>query len=494
MNRHTLFSLPAFLLSSIIFCSCGDDDYKYTPSDNRGQDIETVSADIQAADQFAIDALETYYLWIDENGMLDKVRNNLNPKTCTNPVGAVDKIRSSEDRWTKMYEDVSVLKNDLEGIELTNGQCVQYGTINGGDQYFLLVCYVYEGSPAEKAGIKRGDVYVTYNGMPITDSNLMDAINGSNQGSYGLAHVEMLNDQPMIVEDDKEVTLSSVTMYENPVLSTEVFTVAEKKVGYLAYANFDLESCAKLIDVCKKFKAEGISELILDLRYNGGGYVATEELLASMLAPKSNVEAGDIYEKEVYNAKLTKAWGNSSTSFFKTKHAYKNSNGNEVQLSTANANIGIDKIYALVSGATASASESLIVGLKPYVDIEIIGTNTHGKFCTGVVLSPADIYKKPSSLIEAWGIYVMMGSYSDKNGNNPCRPNGLKPDIEIYDTPYDGCTTLGDPEETMLKAALDIASGTTTRASSTNGRLETYHVGNVMFGKRILKDFPKLKE
>ena len=237
-----------------------------------------------------------------------------------------------------------------------------------------------------------------------------------------------------------------------------------KKVGYLAYESFDQKSVDKLIQVCTEFRSQGVEELILDLRYNGGGYVTTEEMLASMLVPEANLKAGDVYLTEVYNDILTEAWGKNDKNFGKTFFNTEFEVDGKKK-STSGANIGISKIYALVSGDTASASEGLLVGLSSYMDIEIIGAQTHGKFCSGVILQPKEIYNDPPTNIDNWGIYVMINAFADKNGNNAARPNGLTPSVKVSDAPYDGYA-LGDENETMLKVALQHAgkSYTTTKS------------------------------
>ena len=76
--------------------------------------------------------------------------------------------------------------------------------------------------------------------------------------------------------------MNAVEMYEDPILCDSIYDINGKKVGYLAYSSFDLASIPQLVEISKKFKAEGVKELILDLRYNGGGYVITESAMASM--------------------------------------------------------------------------------------------------------------------------------------------------------------------------------------------------------------------
>lgn len=114
-------------------------------------------------------------------------------------------------------------------------------------------------------------------------------------------------------------------------------------MGYLAYTSFDLKSINPLIEIGKKFKAEGIDELVLDLRYNGGGYVITENVLASMFAPQEAVSSKKVFEKEIYNSYLSESYqkqGESPETRFTTEFNYPEV---EVNASTKDANIGLKK-------------------------------------------------------------------------------------------------------------------------------------------------------
>jgi len=173
-----------------------------------------------------------------------------------------------------------------------------------------------------------------------------------------------------------------------------------------------------------------------------------------------------LFETDIYNKILTEAWGKSVTNFktdFKTTV-----DGQEIHYSTADANIGIDKIYALVTSSSASASESLIGSLKPYLDIDIIGEQTHGKFCSGIICSAEEwfgdvkdqldskTYSEGVKYTDNWGIYIMIGRYADKNGVTLSMPDGIEPDCAATDRPDEGLQ-LGDPNESMLKVALQRA-------------------------------------
>lgn len=467
---------------ALAISSCEKDDFiPYNGGGNHGtgggtDGGSTISTEIQTADKFAKEYMETYYLWNDE---IDSSISQLDYRTCTDPVGTVERIRYKDDRWTKLYEDISVLSDYIDGVQTTFGYYIKYGWFNNSDTMFGIVAFVYDGSPAQKAGLKRGDFILTINGEDITEDNINLLFDASSL-TLGLG---VLNNG-YVDETGEEVTLAAVNMYEYPILAKKVLNVKGKKVGYLAYTSFDLNSLDDLISTFKGFKSEGIEDLVLDMRYNGGGYVITEEALASMLAPEVNVQNHDVYQKTVYNKIMTDYYNEKGTSLvsrFSTEFSYTDENDKEHNLSTKNSNPGIKNLYVLVTENSASATEGLIVGLSPYMNVKVIGKQTHGKFCTGVIFK-AEGTKNYSSL-RKWGLYCMIGSFSDCNGNNPCRPDGIKPVVEVQDYPAEGYA-LGDENETMLRTALDMIAGsipgtkTNLAMASPRTKNETLSFGN----------------
>lgn len=424
-----------------------------TKTDKR---VDVPTPEVAKADQYAIDVLGSYYLWNEE---IEKDLVRLHPDTCRMPMEVVKSIRYHEggkeiDRWTVLTDDLESFQNSVQGLGLTYGYDLQAGRISNREgEYFLVVSYVFKDGPAQKAGLKRGDVIITLDGKSITGDNIYDAFNTSTI-KLGVTRVS----GGVIDQNVKEVELRAVDMYEDPILVAKTFDAAGKKVGYLAYSGFDLKSSQALPEVFKDFKSKNIDELIIDLRYNGGGYAFTENVLASMIAPRANVLAGDIFQTEVYNAILTDAWkkqGEDTNTYFSTVHEISSQN---LKIDVSDANLGIDRIYAIVTGGTASASEGLIVGLKPYIDVVIVGQQTYGKYCAGILLSPDKFYnsKYDYSLIKDWGMYVMISKFADCNGCNASIPDGIPVDIAADDDPFDGFQ-LGDENETMLRVALQAA-------------------------------------
>lgn len=443
------------------------------------------------ANIFAGTSLETFYYWNKEisNDLL-----RLNPETNTDPITTVNEIRYHEgdteiDRWTMPTDDFESFNSSLEGVYTTYGyQPITYLLDESTGQCVSAVAYVYQNSPAEKAGLKRGDIIYEIDGKPLTVNNYTDLFYSSQITLSLAAYDATIN---TIVPTEQTVTMQAVEMYENPILCYKTIDLDNgNKIGYLAYSSFDLNSIPELIEICKDFKAKGVKKLVLDLRYNGGGYVITENVLASMFAPQDVVDSKAIFEKEDYNELLT-ASGWSSVTRFTTTFNYESVGLN---VSTEGANIGLEHIYALIGPNTASASEALIGGLMPYMPITLIGEQSHGKYCTGIPLSSKELYdmmeEATPTAIKNWGIYVMIGIYMNSKNETPCMPNGLTPDIEAIDDPMQP-VQLGDENEILLRAALEKEGKQYPETSSLSRSMLPWkklkgqpHKTN--FGKRIL--------
>ena len=136
--------------------------------------------EIAKADQYAIDVLETYYLWNEE---IEKDLARLDPDTCRMPMEVVKGIRYHEggkevDRWTVLTDDLKSFQNSVQGLGITYGYDLQAGRItNKPGEYFLVVSCVSNGGPAHKAGLRRGDIIITLDGKAITKENIYDAFN-----------------------------------------------------------------------------------------------------------------------------------------------------------------------------------------------------------------------------------------------------------------------------------------------------------------------------
>ena len=421
---------------------------------------------------FAWNVMDEYYLWRDEIApAMERWQNWEEPIRKVADIRYKDAAGKDIDRWTMLTDDFASLVGGVSGHTRTFGMdFVLYYADQTHTRICAVVTYTYDASPAAAAGLKRGDVILTVDGLEMRPNSyqtiVRDRLLGGGTVKLGLS-------------DGRSATITAVDMYEDPVHTVRILERPDgKKVGYLHYTSFTLDSCEDLVVVFRQFVEAGIDDLVLDLRYNGGGYLVTEEVLASMLAPVSVVEAGEILFQEVYNAKLAAENPDEPTPF-ETGFTFRNKGALQV-ISTVGANPDLPRLYVLATESSASASESLVCSLRPYMDVVLVGEQTSGKYCAGYLLEAKDWYdsvkkslgeseyERALPYVDNWGIYVMYSRYADCNGVTLSMPDGIAPDIPAEDDPMDGFA-LGDPGETMLAVALRLIDGRTRSAEAAAG-------------------------
>ncbi len=398
---------------------------------------------------FAYNNMQNYYLWIDD--IADAMQGWKQEEP--DPVAKVESIRYSADKWTKLLSDASTFESSVSGDGKTFGADFaligesETGTIH------LIVRYVYENSPAAKAGLVRGDHFSQINGQTMTMSNYQELI------SSALANPSTVD----LSDGERTVHLTAAQMYSNPVQTVRTFTAGGKTIGYLHYTGFTLKSAKDLENAFRTFKSAGVTDLVLDLRYNGGGYTVVATALASMIAPWNYVNTGRVFTQDIYNSSLISKMED------KDIYAHLAATHDIQEVGTVDAgsvNLNLPALWVITSEATASASEALICGLNPYMDVTLVGKKTLGKFCGGYLIKADDWYdaigQKNADKIdcdagkratENWGIYVIATRYSDCNGKTLSMPNGIPAKYDATDNPLDGYQ-LGDPQESMLASTL----------------------------------------
>lgn len=247
------------------------------------------------------------------------------------------------------------------GIDLSNRVLAMN---SAGTELCLVVDHVYPESPAAKAGIERGDNITHYNGKVITSSNLNDAW-------YDIYYSLSNSVKISVYGKGDNISLSVGSYYESVIAHYDVYELTTEdenviKIGYLSYLGFEADYDSELIAAMKEISAAGVDEMILDLRNNGGGSVNSSIILSSMILNKNHV--GDLYqtlERHEDNPKGTTEC-----------HIINAYNGQGLP------NLDISRIFVIVTGNTASASEMVITGLEGLgMEVITIGTQTEGKNC-----------------------------------------------------------------------------------------------------------------
>ncbi len=289
--------------------------------------------------QYTANAFNDIYLWYESLPSVDL-------STFATPDDYISKVKYSKDRWsfTMTYTDyVNLFQN---GVSTGWGVGLSYDTQN-----ILRVIFIYDDSAMGRAGVKRGWQIKAINGKTIssmTDSEVNTALaNTSNTYLFGK-------------NDGSETTIQMTRgkIGINSVLYSNIYQKGNQKIGYLVFSDFLGTSVKELNTVFDKFTAGGVTDMILDLRYNGGGTLDCADSLVAMVAGKPF--KGRIYNTLIYNNKHVRDG-------FQSVIGVK---GNSIQL---------NKMVIITTSSTASASELVISGLKPYMSMKLIGSKTHGK-------------------------------------------------------------------------------------------------------------------
>lgn len=238
----------------------------------------------------------------------------------------------------------------------------------------LAPAYVRRGSPAEAAGLRRGDIIYAVNGTELTTSNYrnyMTSLYQDPSGSYKFSFLRFEmngNGGYDLNAYESGAARASAHVYD-PVLHASVLADPADpsvKIGYMVYESFDLNSQDILEQTIAEFSAAGITELILDLRFNAGGAVAQSRWLSGCIAGESNYSK--TFTKVVYNDGSTEDW--------KFNYGYNNDTDNL----GLPVDLGLDRLYVISSYNTASAAELVISSLKGIdFPVKMIGCRTEGK-------------------------------------------------------------------------------------------------------------------
>lgn len=390
-----------------------------------------------------------YYLWSDN------VPDEINYAKYATPEDLFESFRHKDDRFSAVVNNYTEVNESLSNIYETDG--INYQLFldgESGKKVMALVDYVYDDTPAKDAGIKRGYVIHKVNGTQLTTDNYSDLLDQKTcKYTYSLITVEEEDGEKYLSYGDNLMETESITKKQmdiNPILKTDVIVKDGRRIGYFLYDSFtDDTDC--IIKAIEKLTANQIDDLVLDLRLNGGGYLNTLDTLASMLVPEGN--EGKLFITENFNSTLTTEY----------RRETKDRNFNKTFFSANLPNLNLSRLYVLTSQGTASASEELISGLMPYMDVTIIGETTYGKFTSNYLINDTDdTGTDPDGIpYSQWAVYICVASCTNSLGEMNFK-DGFAPDHEITDT-YQH--ELGDENEPLLAKAIELCTGTIAKSA-----------------------------
>lgn len=380
---------------------------------------------------FIWDNMNQNYLWYDQMPQDIDLTKEIDPK------GYFDQLLyKTLDRWSFITDDYQGLQDLLKGVRKSVGLHYQLYLVPGSTQLIGVVQYVVPESPAATAHIHRGDIIYKVDDIIITSSNYQTLLRNTDQLKLSIGHYD--NTGQLIPDTDK--TLQSMVLTENPIRLSKTIEYADTKIGYLCYNQFISDYNDSLDAAITRFKNDGISALVLDLRYNPGGSISNAIHLSSLIAPASVVNNQELFS--------TLIWNDKNNAAILAKEGAESENL-IARFEIPNVNLDLHKIYILVSSSTASASELVINCLNPYMDVILIGQDhTTGKYVGSVT-----IYDKDKS--HGWALQPIVLKTANAAGVTDY-VNGFAPDYSIDD---DLQAPLGSLDENMLAKAVELITG-----------------------------------
>jgi len=348
---------PIIILSALLVAACSSSDGGSTG------EPPVAACSIEGQKQFVLDRMREWYFWNDRLPADVDLSQFATPDdllayltTFSPDLTPEDGIDNPVDRFsfinTAAADQAFFGEGKFEGFGFSSRFVAEND---------LRLTRVFFDSPANQAGLERGQQIVALNGRTIADIQANEGVNAVFDLSpldFTMRPVGGSSDG----SDDFTRSISKDIVTIDPVPQARIIVDpggVRPPVGYMELATFISTADAQMDAVFADFRAEGVNDVILDLRYNGGGLVSTSELLGDFLG--GDVAENLVYSKTVFND--LRAAENNNTEFFERR-------GNSMSLV---------RLVVIASRSTASASELVINGMGPHVEVAIVGDDTFGK-------------------------------------------------------------------------------------------------------------------
>ncbi|MDD4058083.1 MAG: S41 family peptidase [Bacteroidales bacterium] len=354
---------------------------------------------------YVSELMHDVYYWYKD------IPKEINQVTSLDVYDYFEKHLVSQDRWSWMMTGEEYL-NDNAGVSTSYGASYAQ-PIDHYEDYSIRVRYVFPNTPMSENGVKRGWELTHLNNVPVMDLVRNNTFNTEMAKTSNTFTFKDHNNTTKTFTTTSRV-INTRSYFTKEVYTSNEFPGLTKPVGYFNYYTFNAHMLEDIDDAMAMFKSAGVKHLILDLRYNGGGDGRATQLLANYIAPAS--ADGKLIAKREHNDKY-------SSMDNKTEYM--------TIVKRIAGSLDLERLYILGSKGTASASEVIINGFKPLMDVIQVGRTTYGKPNGMYVLSyPENNYTNPEY------IFLPIAFFSVNINGEGHYLNGLEPDHSRPDDLY----------------------------------------------------------
>lgn len=395
-------------LFSVVLLSCEKDP----PPDEPGSN--------EAINRWTLEQMQQYYYWNDKIRQTNDYQQG--------PDLFFKSLLFQDDHYSSILQ---TLNSDTYGNTLTNTFGFDMVQLQTTDKTIQLVTQVVPLSEGDLIGLKRGDSISQINNEFIDNSNLKS-----------LLHRSLLLPAIQLKRNDGKIFNLPSSYISQPVIYTAKLISSAPTVGYIFLSHFDFSGAYSLLEAVQNFKSQQVQELVVDLRYNPGGQVAFAAFCALLLA---DIKENDIFAKYQGNKNLKNRADSFAAALQGQPDGY-----SFMATEILKQGLHLKRIYMLTGPNTASASEMLINGLRPYIQVIQIGDKTYGKDMASTTIStPEEIHGTE----RAWHLIPMIYKIYNKMGQGDYS-NGITPSTKIDEFAFLPLTPLGDTRDPLIREVL----------------------------------------
>lgn len=298
-------------------------------------------------------ALQQDYLWYRD------LPASINPDNYASPSALLQAVAAPQDRYSFVLTAQEYQDRFINATFFGFG----FSSVRADNNSALQIAYVYDDGSAAQNGLRRGDKITEIEGVSVSQwLSQLDAGTINSEDIYGPNESGVIRNFVWLKPDGSQLSADFIKsdVTTNTVLHRSVIEQDDKRIGYLVFNSFIELSESELQQAFAYFAIQGVEELVLDLRYNGGGLIRVANQLSTQIAQR-NVQ-GQVFVKYRYNDKNT---AKNNTTLF--------------SLGAGSTSLNLDRVFILTTASSCSSSELVINALSPFIDVVQIGGTTCGK-------------------------------------------------------------------------------------------------------------------